>query len=270
MSYYQGRALRAERPRRRGGGLRRVLLLTAAIAAGTLASRIPLGPLGRRLFDVREIRVEGARYLDGPAVAAAAGIRPGGDLLAMDVQRVRQALLLQPRIAAAQVSRVFPHVVRVRIRERMPVLLVEHGVPWEMDSTGVLLPPLAEGVVADVPMLVGPAVGSLKAGTQVRSPAVERGLAWVGALGARDLQLAGQISDVDVSDPRSTSLTLMNGTRVRAPAWPPGTRSLSALRVVLADLRQRGTLAAEVDIRFDNQVIVRPASGKAGEAARTS
>jgi cell division protein FtsQ len=247
-----------------------VLLLTAALAVGTLAARLPLAPLRQRLFDVRDIRVEGARYLDGPAVAAAAGLKPGGDLFAVDVRRVRQALLLQPRIAAAQVSRVFPHGLRVRIQERVPVLLVEHGVPWEMDSTGVLLPPLAEGVVADVPMLVGPAVGALKAGTQVRSAAVERGLAWVGALAARDLQLAGQVSEVDVGDPRTTSLTLMSGTRVLTPAWPPGTRALSALRVVLADLRQRGTVAAEVDMRFENQVIVRPASGKAGEAARTS
>ena len=52
---------------------------------------------------------------------------------------------------------------------------------------------------------------------------------------------------------------MMDGTRVRTPAWPPDERRLSALRVVLADLHQRGTVAQEVDLRFDNQVIVRPA-----------
>jgi hypothetical protein len=134
----------------------------------------------------------------------------------------------------------------------------------------VLLPPLAEGVVADVPMLVGMSVQSLPAGTQVHSPAVERGLAWVRALGARDLQLAGQISELDISDADCTVLTLMSGTRVLSPAWPPGIRSLSALRVVLADLQQRGTMAQEVDLRYENQVIVRPVEGKAGGPARTS
>jgi hypothetical protein len=99
---------------------------------------------------------------------------------------------------------------------------------------------------------------------------VARGLAWIEALGGRELQLAGQVSEIDVSEERSTRLTMMNGTRVRSPAWPPGNRALSALRVVLADLEQRGTVAEEVDLRFDQQVIVRPAVSKAGETARTS
>jgi hypothetical protein len=64
---------------------------------------------------------------------------------------------------------------------------------------------------------------------------------------------------VDVSDPRSTRLILMDGTRVFAAELPPATATLSALRVVLADLERHGTKAQEVDVRFRNQVIVRPA-----------
>jgi cell division protein FtsQ len=272
MSFYQGRALRTEPRVRRGGGgrIRRILTLLAALGLAAIVAQVPWGLLRQRVFDVREIRVDGARYLEPAAVTAASGLKPGADLFGVDLDRARQALLLQPRIAAARISRRPPHTLSLHIEERTPVLLVEHGVPWELDSAGVLLPPLAEGVVADVPMLVGMSVQSLPAGTQVHSPAVERGLAWVRALGARDLQLAGQISELDISDADCTVLTLMSGTRVLSPAWPPGIRSLSALRVVLADLQQRGTMAQEVDLRYENQVIVRPVEGKAGGPARTS
>ena len=99
---------------------------------------------------------------------------------------------------------------------------------------------------------------------QVYRPEVQRGLAWVRALSARELQLAGQVSEVDVSDAASTGLTLLDGTRVLAPGWPPGTRRLSALRVVIADLKERGTTANEVDLRFEDQVIVRPAASAGG------
>ncbi len=157
-------------------------------------------------------------------------------------------------------ERAWPRDVRVRIVEREPVLLVRHDVPWEVDSAGVLLPPLARGVVADVPLLTGPEFSGLRGGTQVLTPEVRRGLAWVRVLGARDLQLAGDVSEVDVSDVSSTGVLLMNGTRVLAPAWPPGARTLSALRVVLEDLRQRGVQANEVDLRYDGQVVVRPAA----------
>jgi hypothetical protein len=138
------------------------------------------------------------------------------------------------------------------------MLLVEHGVPWEIDSAGVLLPPLSDGVEADVPLVVGPRFDRWPAGARVRTTEVARALAWVRALSDRDLQLGGQLSEVDVSDPRTTGLTLLSGTRVLSPAWPPDLHTLSALRVVLADLHQRGTLAQEVDMRFDAQIIVRP------------
>ena len=53
----------------------------------------------------------------------------------------------------------------------------------------------------------------------------------------------------------------MDGTRVLAPAWPPATRRLSALRVVLADLERRGTVAAGSGRAFEDQVIVDRRSG---------
>ena len=188
----------------------------------------------------------------------------GQDLFATDLARARQALLLDPRVAGAQVSRRFPRGFRVRIVERQPVLLVSHGVPWEIDSSGVLLSPLQPGVVADVPLLVGPRFAALPAGVRVDRPDVRRGLAWVRALAAPELKLAGQVSEVDVSDPSLTGLTLLDGTRVLASGWPPGTARLSALRVVLADLKKRGTTAGEVDLRFDDQVIVRPIASAEG------
>jgi len=276
MGLYQGRAL--ERTSRRGGRrtghgprwVRLAVLAVALVAVAVLAAHVPWRWLREHVAIVTAVRVEGTRYLDAARVAEVAGLRTGDDLLTLDLARARQTLLLDPRIARARVSREWPRGVRVSVVERQPVLLVRHGVPWEVDSSGVLLPPLARGVVADVPLLTGPDFSRVRAGTQVLTPEVRRGLAWVRALTARELQLAGEVSELDVADPRATGILLMNGTRVLAPAWPPGARSLSALRVVLADLQHRGVLAGEVDLRYDDQVIVRPLPEAAPDAARGS
>ena len=127
----------------------------------------------------------------------------------------------------------WPRDLRVSVVERVPVMLVRHGVSWELDSSGVLLPPLSRGVVADMPMLTGVDFARYRPGTQVMTERVRRALAWVRALGAPDLQLAGDLSEVDVADPRLTGL------------------------------QRRGVQAGEVDLRFDDQVVVRPA-GSAG------
>jgi cell division protein FtsQ len=260
MGSYQGRALEApSRRRRRPRPLpQRVLRVGFVLLVVAALAHVPWGALRGRLLRVTQVRVEGAHYLDAARIGALAGVAVGQDLFALDPERARQRLLLEPRIAAARVERRLPRTVRIRIVEREPVMLVSRGVPWEIDSTGMLLEPLAKGVVADVPLLVGPRFDRFRPGAQVRTPEVQRGLAWVAALAARDLQLAGQVSEVDVSDAALTGLTLLDGTRVLAPGWPPGLSRLSALRVVLADLRQRGTEANEVDLRYEDQVIVRP------------
>jgi hypothetical protein len=239
--------------------VRRVLQVLGVIAVVALLAHLPWEALRRRWLVVTDVRVEGLQYLDAARVVETAGLREGQDLLGVDLARARQALLLDSRIERAEVRRRLPRGIEMRISERRPVLLVHHGVPWEIDSGGVLLAPLQEGVVADVPLLTGPRFERLPAGTHVGGLQVERGLRWIGALSGRELQLAGRVSEIDVGDPLQTALTLMNGTRVLGPAWPPPVRRLSALRVVLADLDRKGTAADEVDVRFDHQVIVRPA-----------
>jgi len=261
MALYQGRALHSgSRPRRPAGLLRRIARVAAVLLVLAALAHVPWGTLRSRLAKVTDVRVEGTRYLDPAQVIEIAGIRRGDDLFAIDRARARQALLLQPRIHEAQVTRRPLRGVEIAVVERQPVLVVPHGVPWEIDSAGVLLDPLQRGVTADVPLLIGSDVQDLKAGTHVRSPEVQRGLAWARSLARRELQLSGQVSEIDVSDPLRTALTLLSGTRVVGPAWPPSLQRLSALRVVLNDLERKGTPAEEVDVRFDRQVIVRPAT----------
>ena len=259
MGFYQGRALRTERaPQRERRSLpMRVLQVLGVLLLLAVAVQLPWGSLRRRLAVVSDVRVEGLHYLDAARVCRMAGIGAGTDMIALDLARMRQQLLLDPRVARAEVVRLLPSGLRIRIVEREPVLLVQHGEPWEVDSSGILLAPLAAGVVADVPLLAGPHFDRYPAGTQVLTSEVQRGLAWVRALSAPDLQLSGQVSQVDVSHADSTEVLLLNGTRVLSPAWPPVHQDLQALRVVLADLQHRGTQAEQLDVRFHNQVIVR-------------
>jgi cell division protein FtsQ len=258
---YQGRALLREAPRRRTSRWSRIARVLAALAVVAVLAHLPWDSLRKRLAVVTDVRIEGLHYLDAARVLRVAGLARGMDVFAVDRGRVRQRLLADSRIAEARVNWAAPRVLRVALRERQPVLLVRHGSPWELDGTGVLLEPLGAGVVADVPLLAGPSFDRLPAGALVDTAPVRRGLAWARIVADRELELAGRVSEIDVSDPSRTGLLLMNGTRVVCPTDPPGRRTLSALRVVLADLETRKVLAQEVDVRFQDQVIVRPAEG---------
>lgn len=269
MSSYQGRAL--ERSPRAGQGRRargrQALRVLAAMAAVGLLAAVPWRELRRRHAVLQHVHVSGLRYLDAARVQRAARLETGQDLLSIDLAGVRTRVLADPRIERADVRRAGLRSIEVRITERMPALAVAHGEPWEIDSTGVLLEPLQRGVIADVPILTGADFSKYRPGARIRTPAVQRGLAWAAVLSDNALRLAGQVSEVDISQDRVTRLVLMNGVSVIGSAWPPDTRQLSGLRATLADLQSKGMTPGEVDVRIPDQIIVRDARAAAPEAA---
>ena len=270
MSSYQGRALeRSSRKERGAGGGRglgsmRQWLARALWGAGLLGlvvalALVPWKRLRQQYAVLMAVQVDGQRYLDAERIRKDSGLAVGQDLLAIDLARVRQAVLLDPRIARAEVSRCGPRGIRIHVTERSAAMLISHGEPWEIDSTGILLAPLQTGAPVDAPMLSGVNVSAYRAGTLIRTVAVQRGLAWTSVLGDNALRLAGQVSEVDVSEPRRTRIVLLNGIVVVGPAFPVSMRQLSGLRATLADLKDKGMMPAEVDVRFPEQIIVRDA-----------
>jgi cell division septal protein FtsQ len=273
MSRYQGKALqdpkRARRPAAASPFRRPLRVLVAMLVLGALAM-VPWGEIRARLLVLDGIHVTGLRYLDVTKVRKRSGLEPGQDLLTLDLPRARQMVLLEPRIQSAKVRRVGLRSVEIRVEERVPALVVEHGEPWEIDANGVLLEPLEAGVVADVPLLAGPDFSRYRPGSQIQTPEVRRGLAWTAILSDNGLRLTGQVSEVDVSDPRITRLVLLNGVRVIGPVWPNGARQLSGLRATLADLAAKGMTPREVDVRFKDQIVVRGAKPDGPTAASDS
>ena len=269
MSTYQGRALE-RRSRDRGSRpsparqARRVLVVMAGIA---LLAIVPWRELRQRHAVLKSVRVSGLRYLDGARVVRAAKLAEGQDLLSIDLERVRARILSDPRIERAEVRRAGLRGLELKITERVPALAVAHGEPWEIDSGGVLLEPLQRGVIADVPILTGADFSKYRPGARIRTPEVQRGLAWAAILSDNALRLAGQVSEVDISEERVTRLVLMSGVRVIGTAWPPNTRQLSGLRATLADLQSKGMMPGEVDVRIPEQIIVRDAREAAPGAA---
>src|SRR5262245_2435259 len=228
MSRYQGKALEQPRTGRRSrrkahSPLRLPLLVLAAMGALGLLAMLPWGEFRAKVLIVGRVRVSGLRYLDAEQVRRRSGLAAGQDLIALDLARARQLVLMEPRVRSARVRRAGLRDVEIRVEERIPTMLVEHGEPWEIDASGVLLEPLQQGVVADVPLLSGPDFSEVHPGSQVQTIDVRRGLAWTAILSDNALRLAGQVSEVDVSESGVTRLVLLNGVRVLAPAWPNGT-----------------------------------------------
>jgi len=262
-----------ERIRRRQGAEARRLAFVrratpiaafAAFAAGVgLASPLVERGAARRpdLFAVRQLAIEGAERLDPDEVARAAGLAPGASWGDAAPEVLAQRLTAHPWIAEAHAARVSPTTVVVRIGERRPA-----AVLVEPDAQPVLVD--ESGTPFDVPADGFEALPRLRLPRHVTRDRVEPRLASGIAL-ARAVSAAGfervEI-ELEGGDPSALPALHVAGLapRVVLGEGDPAAK-LARLRRVLGEVPD-SRRAAELDLRFDDQVVLRPPPPETGRS----
>ncbi len=87
-------------------------------------------------FNAREVQVEGAERMKLKEIHALTGIRPGVNVLAINLSAARRGLLSHPWVAEAQVQRELPARVHIKVREHVPVAIVDVGQRFLLNAQG--------------------------------------------------------------------------------------------------------------------------------------
>jgi cell division protein FtsQ len=125
---------RPARPRRR----RKAVLVTLAAVAMVAVAIWAL--LGSSLLVVRSVSVTGAGAVPRAEVLRAAGIKPGTPLIRVDTAAVARRVDRITQVQSAQVSRDWPDIVVIMIRQRTPVFAVASGGGFALvDKFGVVV-----------------------------------------------------------------------------------------------------------------------------------
>jgi len=206
-------------------------------------------------FRVGHVEVAGAKMVAPHEVVAASGIRRGESVWA-EPDRWVEALRAHPGLEDALVVRRLPSTLRIEVREKRPVGLVEVGALRPMTAAGEVLPVDPARVAVDLPLIRGP--GSGKDGPddqRVRALAAE-----VGRLGQLDPGLFARVSEVEWMGGETILLSVSApDVRVLLPVGAESSR-LRQLRAALDDVERRFPSSAgpvRIDLRFQDQVVVR-------------
>jgi len=259
---------RLKRPERRRRNRR--ILLGALVALFLLAVFAKTAPraarvLGRMpLFQAGRVEVTGLLYLSPDEVRPSIPVRSGESLFDVRPGDIVRALIQNPRIESDSVT-LLPAAVRVNVRERRPFVLVNAGRLLEVDSTGVILPPLGRGLIADRPVVTGLSLAAHRPGTRVAAARFADVLRVVSLLESRDVGLLPEISEIVASDPRWFVLrTSRDQIPILIDPERITPRCLIALAATLRDLRDRDRRVLVLDARYRGQVIVRCAPDSLG------
>lgn len=100
---------------------------------------------------VQSVQVVGRQRADAQAILAALGVKRGTPILGVDIDAAKARLEAVPWIRSAAIERLLPNTLFVRLDERAPLALWQHGGKFDLvDQDGNVI---AGANVADYPSL---------------------------------------------------------------------------------------------------------------------
>lgn len=267
--FRRGRAAAARTRRRQTA--RRTWVVRAVVGLALLACAGGLGWWAVAASDtlrVEALDVSGnSQMATGDVLARLDGLE-GAPILRVDLESWRERLESSPWVAHAELRRVLPRTIEVRIVERHPLAIGRVGSDLVLvDAEGMVIDefgPNYEGF--DLPIIDGLVQASASPGRVLTGPRARVVAALLADLAA-DPALLGKVSQVDVAEPENVVVWL-DDEPVRLLVGDREFRKrLSGYLEVREALRARVLEMETVDLRFDRRVFVRPAGEPATRRA---
>ncbi|MFM2082612.1 MAG: cell division protein FtsQ [Verrucomicrobiota bacterium] len=226
-----------------------------------------------REFAVQQIDVETDGVIAPEQLRRWAGVKPGVNLFALDLARVKRDLELVPAVKSAAVERVLPRTLRIRVDEREPVAQAYAPQPraqggydmkmLQLDADGCVMLPLGplqrSTPLSQVPDLLPTISGidptSLAPGRQLDSPQARAALELIVAFERSPMAGLADLRRVDVAS--SVLLVTTGQGSVVTFALGDFDKQLRRWREIFDRGQKMNQTIASVDLAVPNNIPVR-------------
>jgi cell division protein FtsQ len=197
-------------------------------------------------------------------------IKPGQNLLALDLARVKRDLELVPIIESASVERILPNTLRLRVSEREPVAQVQsmqlmpngtvETVVYQLDEKGFVFKPLDPRLRSKIsesneqlPIISGVDARELKVGRQVESEQIRSALRLLQEFDHSSMFGLVELLRIDVSAPETLRAFTGQGSEVTF-GLAQLDQQLSRWRLIYDQSQHWGKAIGSIDLSVSNNV----------------
>jgi cell division septal protein FtsQ len=239
-----------------------LILLAVALAGAVWAAKSGLAHAGDRLFSrngkftIRVIELTTTGTLPVSNLREYAGVAEGQNLFAVDIGQIARNIERTPRVRSAEVRRVLPDKLTIRVQERAALARIAEGatgLPMAVDRDGFVLGP---SVGRGLPIISGIAESGLAPGSVIRDPRALDALQALDVCEQTKLGALLRIQAINVKHPDYLDLALASGARVEIGrdriAW-----RLEKLADLIATHRELGMELEYADLTVDRNFPVR-------------
>jgi len=229
----------------------------AALAWGLTMVTREMGPVLQGWLEIREVEVEGLHRVTKPEVLERLVLNPGMGLHQVSTAFLAERVRTHAWIKEATVERRPPHLLHVTVLERMPAAIIRIGADhWLSDEGGYLLAKLGRQDDQTLPLLTGLDRQAIQRGEARVRNAVQSGVVLAKLIA---ITFDGRV-EIDLANP-SNVVASANGVRFQfggdslVDQWERFRKVKPSLKTASSDGRKREV--SEIDLRYDNRVIVR-------------
>ena len=185
-----------------------------------------------KAFAIQQVEVQTDGVISLDQLRRWASVKPGENLLALDLTRVKRDLELVPLIQSAAVERVLPHTLRVRVTEREPIAQVYAPQPrasggydmtlFHLDGDGYVMLPLDPRQRATpllerdehFPLIGGLNAAELRPSRRIDSPQLRAALQLISLFEQSPMSGLMDLQRIDVSSPGILQITTGQGSEI--------------------------------------------------------
>jgi hypothetical protein len=185
-----------------------------------------------KAFAIETIDIQTDGIIAADQLRRWAGIRPGQNLLSLDLARVKRDLELVSFIRSVSVERVLPHALRIRVTERTPLAQVhvprrrpaggiENGI-YELDDDGYVMLPLEPRQCSaapaqppdSLPVITIPNSLAVQPGRPIESGQVRAALQFLLAFERSPMSGRVDVQRIDTAEPEVLVVTNSDGSEI--------------------------------------------------------
>jgi len=212
---------------------------------------------------VSKIVVIGMRVVNVNEILQLAHVKPGSKMYELDLTVIQKDVVSHHFLKHVIVERDLPSTLKITVVERSPIAMVNGNEVLYLDADGVVLPHSISDELFDLPMIsnIAPDV-KLTLGSAVQYPDVTEALSILSTAKLVNKELYHLISEVRLRNNGDLIFyTTDGGVPVLFGRGNPAAKLLRLEAFWNDVVRQRGAQDLRyVDLRYDDQVIVRWAS----------
>lgn len=241
--------------RRHAGHIRWVIPVVAAliVAAGLYVVFMTDS------FTLKEVKVLGSAGLPMDSLRAVTAGLVGRNMFMIPLVRIREDLMHFPAVKDVTFRRRLFHQLDCYLREREPVALVAvdrdaENAFLEVDYDGVIVPWRSDSAEIDLPVITGIARGEVFGEGGARK--IREALEVLRLLHAFGFSPAEQLSEIHFKDDEMIVILMETGATVRVGRGEYR-KKIRKLRAVYAALDEQERFPDMIDLRFEQQVVVR-------------